>query len=336
VKETIQKLTRYVEDVVGAPPRFTPAPEQLQVLPTYFSTLYEACCADILDHKYLLLLFRGRETPTPTEIAAHNRIATRRSDDRVVFVFDRLDSFFRQRLIRYRVPFIVPRRQMYLPQFIADFRERVETSTKQIDDSAKRLSGPSQVLLLYYLQQKKIRQALSLRDWTKLLGYSAMTVTRTANELLQAELCTVSQVGRKMLLSLDGDRHALWKKALPLLGSPVRGRRFVHLMGKDTPQWPKAGLTALSSFTMLAADNHTVVAMSSAEYARALIEERFRELPFADDNAITVERWRYRPELLSGTQADTVDRLSLYLSLRDDHDERIQAALEELLEGLQW
>ena len=31
-----------------------------------------------------------------------------------------------------------------------------------------------------------------------------------------------------------------------------------------------------------------------------------------------------------------VDRLSLYLSLRDDPDERVQGALEDMLEGVKW
>jgi len=32
----------------------------------------------------------------------------------------------------------------------------------------------------------------------------------------------------------------------------------------------------------------------------------------------------------------TVDRLSLYLTLKDDCDERVEAALVELLEGVKW
>lgn len=43
-----------------------------------------------------------------------------------------------------------------------------------------------------------------------------------------------------------------------------------------------------------------------------------------------------RPALLCGEGARTVDPLSLYLSLRNDPDERVQAALKELLEAMQW
>lgn len=42
-----------------------------------------------------------------------------------------------------------------------------------------------------------------------------------------------------------------------------------------------------------------------------------------------LELWSYAPALLSS--ASTVDRFSLYLSLRTRTDERIEAALDELM-----
>ncbi len=335
MNETIHNVARYVEEVTGATLRLKPAPEALQAFPAYFGALYEACRAEILDRKYLLLLFKDGELPSPAEIAGHYRVASRQSKEPVAFIFDGLESFVRQRLIRYQVPFIVPRRQMYLPHFIADFREH-SAGAKRPNKSLKHLSGPAQVLVLFYLQRKNIPRDQSLREWSGLLGYSPMTATRIAGELAQAELCAVRQVGRRTVLKLGDDRHALWEKALPFLQSPVRDRKHVRLLGKDAPVWLKSGIPALSDSTMLASDDMPVFAMSAAAYARALVDDRFSELSFADEDAVTIERWRYQPELVTGDKAKTVDRLSLYLSLRDNPDERVQAALKELLEGVQW
>jgi hypothetical protein len=47
-----------------------------------------------------------------------------------------------------------------------------------------------------------------------------------------------------------------------------------------------------------------------------------------------VEVWRYDPRLLSKTE--TVDKLSLYLSLKDNEDERVQIELENLMNEIQW
>jgi hypothetical protein len=44
--------------------------------------------------------------------------------------------------------------------------------------------------------------------------------------------------------------------------------------------------------------------------------------------------WRYPPALFA--EHGIVDRLSLYLSLKDDHDERTETALEEMMEKFNW
>jgi hypothetical protein len=47
-----------------------------------------------------------------------------------------------------------------------------------------------------------------------------------------------------------------------------------------------------------------------------------------------IQIWRYSPSLLSGT--NTVDKLSLYLSLKDADDERIQIELDNLIKEMPW
>jgi hypothetical protein len=47
-----------------------------------------------------------------------------------------------------------------------------------------------------------------------------------------------------------------------------------------------------------------------------------------------LEIWAYDPLVLSA--GDTVDPLSLFLSMRDSPDERIQQQLRILLEGIEW
>ena len=47
---------------------------------------------------------------------------------------------------------------------------------------------------------------------------------------------------------------------------------------------------------------------------------------------VTVEMWRYNPRKLS--LRNTVDELSLALALRKDTDERVEEAVEEMLNEL--
>jgi hypothetical protein len=334
LKDIIKAFVKHVAAVSGATPTLTPAPDALQRLPTYFGSLYEAWKGDLIGHHYLFLVAKGREQPSPAEVAGHCRVAMKALNEPVAFVFAGLESFTRQRLIQHRVPFAVPRRQMYLPQFLTDLREGASPRREQAPGHIDHLSASAQALMLYHLQKPRALELGPLAAWARLLGYSAMTATRIASELAEAQLCNVTQSGRKTILDFDHDRLALWNKALPFLRSPVRMRLHVRFIEKGPMPWLQAGLPALSRHTMLADDGNAVVAMSAAEYERARSEERLQELPFADEDSSVVERWRYRPGLLS--DGPTVDPLSLYLSLRGDQDERVHSALNELMDGVQW
>jgi hypothetical protein len=58
------------------------------------------------------------------------------------------------------------------------------------------------------------------------------------------------------------------------------------------------------------------------------------ELPSPEHNAYQLEIWAYETGMQSNST--TVDPLSLWLSLRDSNDERVQLALEELQENFPW
>jgi hypothetical protein len=63
-------------------------------------------------------------------------------------------------------------------------------------------------------------------------------------------------------------------------------------------------------------------------------KQNLQELPYAmDANAdVIVELWKYDPALLS--KNGMVDPLSLAMSFEDEEDERVQDAIEELLDTL--
>jgi len=51
--------------------------------------------------------------------------------------------------------------------------------------------------------------------------------------------------------------------------------------------------------------------------------------------ACCIQFWSYEPPR-SNIPHGTVDPFSLYLSLKDDHDERIQMCLDEMMENVKW
>jgi hypothetical protein len=95
-----------------------------------------------------------------------------------------------------------------------------------------------------------------------------------------------------------------------------------------------AGLSALAQYTMLAAPGNVVIAMSSKDWKELPRHAVEGHVDLDDPSAFEVEIWSYNPRLLA--KDDVVDRFSLFLSLQDREDERVEQALEQLMEAVAW
>lgn len=85
---------------------------------------------------------------------------------------------------------------------------------------------------------------------------------------------------------------------------------------------------------MLAAPAPPTVAVSRKQW-RELSKTARIEPALADDpDVIEVEVWTYDPFLFATN--NLVDRLSLFLSLKDNADERVQLSLREMMENVEW
>jgi DNA-binding MarR family transcriptional regulator len=303
--------------------------------PIFIGQAYDMGKMNFLDRTFDLFFPKAtRPKPTPADVTAHIKFIRKICGTNFVFVFADLLAYERKRYIQERVPFIIPRRQTYLPQFYLDLREQANAAKNRLLFSEKDqpLSGPAQVLLLYYLQHPEPVAGWALKQWAKTLGYSTMTATRICDELTRCGLGRSEISGKRVILLFEKDRKALWDRALPYLRNPIIRRTFSTKAPKD--ECCLAGVSALATYTMIAEDRNPVYAMSASEYRRAVLAHTIAEQNYCDTDSIVIEQWRYRPNLLTPDQ--TVDRLSLYLSLKDNPDERIEAVLKRLIKEYTW
>ena len=132
-------------------------------------------------------------------------------------------------------------------------------------------------------------------------------------------------------MELADAQRDLWEKALPLLRSPVAESMP---MPRDLLDGPAAGLTALASYTSIAEPRMPVIAVSAAAWRPIRNKLVHEQLGGTDAPLVEVEAWIYPPTAV--VDGPVVDRLSLFLSLRGTTDERVEAALDELLAGMKW
>jgi hypothetical protein len=98
--------------------------------------------------------------------------------------------------------------------------------------------------------------------------------------------------------------------------------------GKDN----LAGQSALTQYTMLDEPKIPVFAYSANEWKGRLLQDKILERTFPEPGGFEIELWKYAPSQFANE--GRVDHLSLYLSMKDNSDERVQSALDALLGGM--
>jgi len=217
---------------------------------------------------------------------------------------------------------------MYLPMLGIDLREHFRKRRQ----TPLALTPATQALVLHLLLRPDDK-LLTPNDLAQRLGYTKMTMSRAFDELEVEQLCGVAKEGRERKLRLIGTKKELWHQVLPLLRSPVKHRKHIQNLGGQRIG-VTAGLTALAKRTMLAASRASVVAISSKQWKAVKNNKTYFSVSTTDTDAVEVEVWAYDPALFS--DEGFVDRFSLFLSLKDIKDERVEAALEEMMDEVKW
>ena len=269
--------------------------------------------------------------PTPGTLEKHIDLLRRSWKGQVVFAPPSISSYKRKRLIQQGISFIVPTKQMYLPALGLALHELFPGKSR----CAEMLSPSAQLLVIASILGMKVNDS-PLSDLAKKLGYQAMTMTRVSRELDCAGLAKLETRGRDRRMTwLAGDAKSLWESALNRLSSPVGRRVWVSEVGNQG-KLLLSGLSALSAYSMLASPGNTVIAVQRTELSSFLQEHSLQVIDQSetDSDSVEIEAWKYSPALLSTD--GKVDRLSLFLSLRESADERVQGALSEMMRDLKW
>jgi hypothetical protein len=327
VQTVLHELERYLHDALGVSVKTTPWSGVGQ-LPPVLRERYRFEKAELLGLRALLVIDANPEEQSPATVRKHLDMLQSKQPAELIYVRARVTAYNRKRLIEQKVPFIVPGNQMYLPMLAIDLREHF----RRIREEAPTFSPSTQVVVLHAML-RDAGQVLIPSEMAPLLGYSAMTMTRAFDELETAKLAEVTVRGRERCLRFIGDRREIWEKAQPFLRNPVSKRLFIRRIN-GAEGATHAGLTALAHYSMLAPPAYTTYALSREEWKTLRQQHKIIEVPVQDPDVSEIEVWWYSPARFA--EHGMVDQLSLYLSLKADHDERTETALEEMMEKIEW
>jgi len=322
-----RQTARYVGDTLGV--EVAPVPWRgRDRLPPILKERYRFAAFRLLETDCVLMLDSDEGEPSPATVRKHMDLVRQKSDAVIVYVRPQVAAYNRRRLIERTVPFIVPGPQMYLPMLGLALREHFRRARVK-----PQMLGPAPQVVVLHALVLEGGDPLTPVELARRLGYSAMTMTRAFDALEVVQLGETSRHGRERCLRLGIDRRELWKKAEPLLRSPVTKRLFIRRVALGSRAM-LAGAAALARYSMLAPPAHPILAMGRGDWKAVRTRLKIVQVPEPDAETQEIEMWSYDPALLA--DGDRVDPLSLYLSLRDSRDERIESALEELTRAFPW
>lgn len=303
----------------------------VESLPYFLRDAYDVRELSLRGTRLVMAIQRAGEKPSLANVRTQLQKMEAITGLPVVYVVLSMASYERKRLIEHHVPFLVPGNQLYLPDLGLDLREHFR-KPHLADEEA--LSPSAQAIVIAALVQRSWRDGFGAIESAEPLGYTAMTWSRATREIAGTGIADVQVAGRSRQLKFVQGPRETWERIRPRLRSPVK--RTVWALPpapEQTPLARQAGLSALAAQSMLTAPRTTSYALDLAGW-KAALHSGWKELPGPDTGASEVQIWAYNPGILESSPY--VDPLSLWLSLQTTSDERVQSALDELMETLPW
>jgi hypothetical protein len=242
----------------------------------------------------------------------------------VVVLMESPAYYERERYISQGVYFIASDRYAFLPSLIANVRVK-EKRKKPV-----KLIPPAQYLLLFYLSENKGHKKFTIRELEKIFPfYNYLAISRAIINLENLQLCKVEKdgIGTKHIY-FEYSKAELWEKSQKHVSSPVK--KILYSDGMPDGIFRVSGINALSHYSRLNPEPYDTVAIWDRLFSESSVP--CNEI----EGLYKIEVWKYPTFMPEQSGSKIVDKLSLYLSMKDDPDARIEKELEELIKNMPW
>ena len=237
----------------------------------------------------------------------------------VVIKLPSISPYKRKKMIANGVSFITGK-QVFMP-FLGMFLAQESESFLEVN---KLMFSTQQLALMYLYNNSK---KLYVSRATRKLPFTAMTMSRAVKQLEATRLFYTTRDGVNKVIESHYSGKELFEKIKEYMTSPVRKIGYLNKT-EITADMVLAGDSALAEMTMLNPNR----VMTYAVYTKFFDKGKLVNELIDPYEQVRVELWEYDPRLFS--ENNMADRLSVVLSLAENEDERVEEAIEELLEGV--
>ncbi len=238
----------------------------------------------------------------------------------VAISLDSLTYYERERLIQQGVYFIISDKYAFLPSLVVNAQARKVTKSDK-------LLPASQYVLLYYLLSDE--EGFTIKELEKKMPYNYVALARAVTNLEDCKLCYIETDNtRTKYIRFKDSKRELWTKAQSYLSSPVKKVLYCDTIPEGN--FSISGINALSHYSHLNPEQYGTMASWDKQLNSA--DGQYNEI----EGLYKIEIWKYPVTIPFQQNSGVVDKLSLYLSMKDDPDSRIEKELEIMIEEMKW
>ncbi len=285
-------------------------------VPLYLQSGYELWGAKIQD---ICVVFANVKDET-IDIRVHQN-AIKRLDEltscHTVLVFDKLDSRSIESLIKKHIPFVIKDKQIYMPFALLQLQTQNKKNTPLREVS---LTIDADVILIGYLDNQ-IHSGMMIKEIAQAISRELRATSQALKVLEALGYVQIEASGRSRYIHFISPIE-VYDRLKEEAKSPVKHSFFTKgYIGKKV----YSGFTALSHYSTLVEEKIKTVAISHKQ----LTSKQLEALECDEDEAeYKIEVWDREPSVFALN--DTINPLYVLRFFKNDEDERVQEAVEQL------
>lgn len=336
----MKQAIHYINQTLGTNATSLPIPKEgLGKLPMFINEAYKLYETALFNRELILVELRNNDDFGIQQLEKHSQLLKSIFHKKIVIVIPAIAAYNRKRLIEKGINFVVPEKQLFLPELLIDLRESY--SNPRAKQKNEKLLPSAQFLAIYQIIHRyndwKIEEH-PFKEIALKLHYTPMAITNAIDNLKHHDIVDV-EGDKEKFIKFRLERHELWNDLLRknLLINPVLKTVYVDELPKSVYML-HSNASALPEYTSLNPSKQQYYAVEKTVFyglqkSNALVNANDYEGNYA------LEVWKYNPYTLAeemNNDNSVVDPLSLYLSLKDSRDERVEMALEQIIEQFIW
>lgn len=323
----MDKVFSYVKETLGVDYKVNKADGVLlDCLPLYLNSTYDIWKTILFEKEVFLLAQKTSEHLTPLQYQKHKELLEKKMGAVIVFILSDLKAYDRNRLAQKKINFIIEDKQIFIPQLLIDLKDFLP----KMQIVAEKLQPAAQVMILFHIQRSSL-EGFNYKQIAQLLDYSYLTISRAVENLVSLKLCQTEGAKEKRLV-IAYNKKKLWEKAQSYMKKPIKKTLFINdVLPEELIK--VSAINALAFYSDLNNDRNKQYAISHSIFVELKKKGLIKQTNQYDGD-YKIELWRYNPNILTDTNC--VDPLSLYISFKDSVDERIELALEQIIEKIKW